>query len=110
MLQPTAPRCNPLHHIAPRCTTLHHTATRCNALQHTCAVLKRVMSSDLSICINDTLQHTAPHCTTLHHTAPHCTTLHHAATHLCRTQEGDEQRFVDLHQRHTVRAQDLNHV
>jgi len=29
---------------------------------------------------NNTLHHTAPHCTTLHHTAPHCNTLQHTAT------------------------------
>ena len=106
---------------------LQHSATRRNALQHTAPW--RAMSDgiqdhqhhtkninikiDINIniqsnitkrdsknnMINDTLQHTAAHCSTLQHTAIRCDTLQHSATH-CTTSQPQEQQHP--HQQHAA--------
>jgi len=65
-----------LQHTATHCNTLlQHTATHCNTQ---CTSLCDISSTSLcdTICVCNTLQHTATHS---------CNTLQHTATHSCNT-------------------------
>jgi len=89
-------------YTATHCNTLQHTATHYNEFPHNIqAAAQGLAALRCNTHCNNTLQHTAAHCSTLQHTATHCNTLQHTATR-CNTLQHTTTHCKGFEVQHTM--------